>query len=384
MKIYKLKPCPEGHHKVLKVENLDILRERKHDLSSIKPIKDLWNPFYVTLIKDKPKWPTVDTPGLFPGFFVIRQRIVDLIGDVLIKYGELLPLHSSDDSFFIYNVNNIIYDALDIKNSSIFFTRYPGCSAMTSVDIFKFHEDSIGESSIFRIPQFYIDKAYPDIYVTEDFKNLVRRKKIVGWQFEMIWDSQNPNFHDQRWRLEQWLHVKKVRDAEEKKALSSYSDSKFESYKSRELSEDEFVSVQNSISCGFKFLNENGYTINEKDSPRIVIEAISDLIDKLRNLLDPEYSIIIGILFGEQVCKEYGWSWSIIEDISNNECFYGIISNDSLVFVKPLSFISQYFADLTIEKSVLIMFNILKDTHRIPIKLIPSNLVPFLLPGNDW
>ncbi|MEN9223102.1 MAG: hypothetical protein Q6M04_11770 [Thermostichus sp. BF3_bins_97] len=106
---------------------------------------------------------------------IVSQRAVDLLGDILLANGELLPLiYEGEDTYFAYNVTNII-DVLDKEE-----TQRRNRSSITRP---AFCLDKIGDNIIFKVPETRLVRTY----VTDGFIEKVQSTPLTGFKFRHLW-----------------------------------------------------------------------------------------------------------------------------------------------------------------------------------------------------
>lgn len=147
------------------------------------PKGDSWRPVRV--------WPEHDPnrkrqrpPGDFPSLLrppVFSRRAVDCIGDVLRANGELLPLDCESGEYYVYNVTNLT-DALDEDRSQI---NRGEDGRVWSVWNPHFRPEALEGELIFKLVQH----PTGDVYVTDEFVELVRMHRLKGFKFREVWNS---------------------------------------------------------------------------------------------------------------------------------------------------------------------------------------------------
>lgn len=147
-----------------------------------EPMAATWEPVKMRLLDEgKKKLKLGDFPGhpIAPFF---SQRAVDALGDVLEAAGELLPVQCDGNTYYAYNVLNIV-DAIDedrsekvlFSDGSIMrFTRY----------VFK--PSALAKQFIFKIPLW---KHASTIFVTDAFKGRVDEAGLCGFDLKLLWEE---------------------------------------------------------------------------------------------------------------------------------------------------------------------------------------------------
>jgi hypothetical protein len=142
------------------------------------PIGSSWRPFRVWW---DPNSSTRDL-GDFPGFPepVVSGRVVEALGDVLRRHGELLELLSDDGEFYIYNVTDVA-DALDEAASS--GERFSSGRYM-HIQKRVFRPDVVGKHELFKIPQLR-----NEVHCTDAFRTRVEEAGLRGFAPVELWSE---------------------------------------------------------------------------------------------------------------------------------------------------------------------------------------------------
>jgi hypothetical protein len=124
--------------------------------------------------------PFNDYPCIMLRYPAFSQRAVDGMGDMLIKYGELLPLVSPfSRNYYFYNITSIS-GALDVEYSSIRWLE-EGYKA-ADIHHFEFDGSQLENAFIFRLRQM------PRmVIVTDSFVRRVQELGLNGFDFDQIW-----------------------------------------------------------------------------------------------------------------------------------------------------------------------------------------------------
>jgi hypothetical protein len=147
--------------------------------------------------KPRPDVQFQSTTSLF-----ISEKKKDLIEDISKNNFTFLPIYYPNEIFYFVQFKNYL-NCIDRENS--FYTASKKTS-YHSIQIFSFHQEVIKDQYLFIPPD------YRNLYATENFRQYVQQNNLKGLDFKLIWDSEDPNYHDQRYRLEQWNHIKNMRD----------------------------------------------------------------------------------------------------------------------------------------------------------------------------
>jgi hypothetical protein len=126
-----------------------------------------------------------DAPWLERHALIFRPKVVDKMGDFLLKYGELLPLLCANEKekLFLYNPTQVL-DALDETRSSI--VRFDSGRIMM-IDRYEFLAEKIKSAEIFKIRQLRVSPTF----VSQTFVSLWKKSELKGLKFDEVWDSQS-------------------------------------------------------------------------------------------------------------------------------------------------------------------------------------------------
>lgn len=114
---------------------------------------------------------------------VFSKKCVDILGNELEKFGEFLSLSCKGKTYYVFNLMNYIF-ALDKNNSEV---RYWEDGTVKSIVKFTFEESKVKNQFIFRLKE----TTHMDIYVTDKLVNIVKNHKLKGFEFKLIWSSDN-------------------------------------------------------------------------------------------------------------------------------------------------------------------------------------------------
>jgi hypothetical protein len=123
--------------------------------------------------------PLPDCP-VFTTSAVFSQRAVDVLLDLLIENGEILPLACEEGDFFVFNVIRVL-DALDEERSELRRFGRNGRGRVKRIVRHAFFPERI-TASIFRIPQKPLR-----VYVTQGFVDRVESAGLTGFDFTPVW-----------------------------------------------------------------------------------------------------------------------------------------------------------------------------------------------------
>jgi hypothetical protein len=155
----------------------------KYFLPTINP-NDLkvWNPPIIKEEMEKGRpLRQGDSHSSWMGGCIVSQNMVDKIGNILKKYGELFPFEVEDreDKLYRYWVTNeISFSKVDKKKSKFFDNNYSDNNVF-KIEKLVFLEDAETNDMIFRITEEY-EKT---IFVTSEFIDIVKDNNLKGFNF---------------------------------------------------------------------------------------------------------------------------------------------------------------------------------------------------------
>lgn len=121
-----------------------------------------------------PDFPVFSTSAVF------SRRAVDVLLDLLIENGEILPLACDEGDFFVFNLTRVL-DALDEPASELRRFGRNGRGRVKRIVRHAFVPERV-TASIFRIPQKPLR-----IYVTQRFVDRVDGAGLTGFDFTPVW-----------------------------------------------------------------------------------------------------------------------------------------------------------------------------------------------------
>jgi hypothetical protein len=144
------------------------------------PIEN-WHSPEMKLVVEQEEGPSQysDFPWLGRHAPLLRKPAVDALGEVLRRYGQILPLRG--ERVWLWNVTNVLA-ALDEEGSDI--VRFDHGDILT-IERYKFRPDVIAGSEIFKLPI----RASP-VFVNSLFVERVRQADLKCVSFDPIWSAQ--------------------------------------------------------------------------------------------------------------------------------------------------------------------------------------------------
>ncbi|WP_297559270.1 hypothetical protein [Meiothermus sp.] len=142
---------------------------------------------------------------------IMDEYVFQLFDDCLYGSGELLPLKSTGDSpYYLFNCTKVI-DVLDTKRGHYnWLSGYRGKVASAAY-VLAFKKLPAG-LDLFRVPQ--LSKM---LFASEEFSIRIREEGQCNKRLrsnvrcDLVWDSDDPTYWDERYPPEQWERVKKLK-----------------------------------------------------------------------------------------------------------------------------------------------------------------------------
>lgn len=149
-----------------------------------EPIGSVWRSWPGGL--HDPALPRGDFFPVLPGAIGVHGSGLKIVGDVLSRCGELLPLQLNDASeSYVFNCTCVATGALDNERS---VRRVLAGKWLMEPTTYVFHPAIVSKLAIFRIPQqinslFCVSGGAPD----RDFKRLIDLRALQGLRFIQVW-----------------------------------------------------------------------------------------------------------------------------------------------------------------------------------------------------
>jgi hypothetical protein len=327
-----------------------------------RSIKDIWKPIKAAwYLHNKPKAKPLDfTLAGIPKVFGLTQRAVDILADLL-TFGELLPVDTSDGPVYLYNPPHP--DALDEAESV--FKKYDD-GRFDIIELHSFYEEKLQDIHLFKIP----GQPYYYHYCTEEFKDRCKEHKLLGIDFRLVWDSENPDFRDERFSPEHWAEIKEKLLV--KKGLAepvvpavpvAPTPKKYKPSE-RPLNAEDYPDMLGAMEAALEFIDQ---VVKKKlalvSEPKAIVEAIYETFNSLGSVsLNSEEKIDrgleLGLLWGEQFVRAYKWQWLYIHDI------FAITPENRAFYIHPGDAFDKLFETQNATNTALLLFNMMGIPER--------------------
>jgi hypothetical protein len=178
LKIYSLSTINTGFE-TLVLENNDEVFPKYFNPNFNGHVIDKWGEVKVRTHR---KGKRTDAPSFLTGMPIISRRAAEVFSEHLHEKIQILPLTHEQHEYVIVNVINVI-DALDYNHAEI--KRFTSGNIQDIVT-YSFHPHVIQNELIFKIPEYPQNK----IFVTDSFREIIEANKLIGFRFDLIWNSE--------------------------------------------------------------------------------------------------------------------------------------------------------------------------------------------------
>ncbi len=166
-------------------DNLIPIKEEDWNLLRFDGIRlsNIWKSIPVRVIEDRKK---SDTPGLSAGIPVFSSRSIEVLNDLMADSVEILPLRCRKGDYYAINVLNVL-DCIDYESSE--FKKFENSGRIMRFIKYSFKPNYVNGKHIFKI----VDEPVRRPFVSDEFRNRVLDNELVGFKFDLVWDSELGN-----------------------------------------------------------------------------------------------------------------------------------------------------------------------------------------------
>jgi hypothetical protein len=150
------------------------------------PKSNIWSPPPVYLFQ--PKLQKGDFFNFYLDILISSPRATELLHNLFVEAGELLPLPYNDEVFTLLNVTECI-NCLDQSNTKWIVNETTNVRVM--IGHYAFHTNRFSESCLFKIPE----TSKGEILVVEglrdpkdEFRYKVDKLGLKGLKFQLLWE----------------------------------------------------------------------------------------------------------------------------------------------------------------------------------------------------
>ena len=252
-----------------------------------------------------------DTPLLVPGLAcVLSRRAADRMGELLLRYGELLPVDCDEGEFVIYHCMNQLDGALDMEHSEGGRARD---GRLLSLKKPAFQPEAVRGQDVFTVvkPNPYT------LFGSDRFVQLANASGLVGMRFVAVWrEERTPEMPRSDVSIGCLTRRATGADPLPKKAA---------------------MMIQQTVAAAQRVISVDlGHTPLAE-----IVQKIQDAID----VNDPQsnqtigeatlLAATLGTLWAEIICRELGWEWAWVREGDTEGA--GIVSptRSHVVFPQP-------------------------------------------------
>ena len=132
---------------------------------------------YVYGIKSK-KNKNFDFSQICNPFFIVSKNALIYLEEILLEYGELIPIEKPFDNFMFFHCTNIVNALIPEKSKIVWLDKEKGW--ISGINSFTLDKKNIGNSEIFRLPE----ANYRYTFFGEKFKALIEANNLKGIDFD--------------------------------------------------------------------------------------------------------------------------------------------------------------------------------------------------------
>ncbi|NJK45670.1 MAG: hypothetical protein HC933_16660 [Pleurocapsa sp. SU_196_0] len=362
MKIYELIPLHHPRQPHLEVIDLEVYKTYSSQLQHVVPLAPHWRPFSVATVQGR----NLDTPFMmpfvWPGVLPVSHRMVEALQDQFLGCGELLPLAPIEEGYAIFHPTVLLEHALELPSSHLGGDLHDPTFTLTRVQIHAFQPEQVSNALVFRIPQYRQNRPFHAVYATDTFKRAVDGFKArggkVSWSFPLVWDSENPEYHDERYRLEQWRHIQQRFKLERAGQLPPPPPPRVHQWRTLFEADDLDLEIQaENRQGGLELLRKSGESIDGTESPDIIVQTIARVVERSRGPRG-DGGAELGALWGEQVSRAYGWQRLFIGETTNRDDGSSpiLVSSDRAVWISAIYFVHAALIGKTPSSELVTVF----------------------------
>ena len=120
------------------------------------------------------------------------------------------------------------------------------------------------------------------------------------------------------------------------------------------------------------------FQISDSSDSKRVVEQIKDIVDGILKTGEfpkryselADVAVNLGCLFGEALCKGYGWRWMDYGD--ENNCFHGVVSPQGFFSHAPMEYMYKVLSGNNLgldgknDNTILLLYNMLEHIDDTP------------------
>jgi hypothetical protein len=178
----------------------NFFREFSRNYSRNQPIIEVWkNPRADEFKYKEYPFPDMTRIAAEATVYLFSQSTLEKIGSTIKNDGEILPFQGQKLSYSWFRILQVL-NVLK-TDGAMGFTANP--EYIPYLEKYDFHTDPLENIYLFHIVN------HPGTFATDLFVDLVKQHDFKGLDFLLIWDSENPDYVDERFKPEVWAEIKK-------------------------------------------------------------------------------------------------------------------------------------------------------------------------------
>lgn len=178
MKVWKMWRVNQKYDDLVPVDEYTVEEMQSYDGRSHK---DSWIPKEVKRMQPANKRLLGDLSS-YLGEPVFSFNALEKLSDLIDNDVEVLPLINDEGDFSLINVTSVL-NAINYEKAS--YKTFSDGRIMRFIK-YVFNEDVIASCNIFKI----VDLPRGYVFVTDNFVNAVKKNKLKGFSFDLVWDSE--------------------------------------------------------------------------------------------------------------------------------------------------------------------------------------------------
>jgi hypothetical protein len=131
------------------------------------------------------------------GVHLFSEQVLQKIQNKIENDGEVLPFCSKSLSYSWFRITRVL-NALKLNPIQLAEMDH----YISYIEKYDFNEEILEGIYLFHLTN------HPGTFATDLFVDLVGINKFVGLRFQLIWDSENPDYIDERFKPEVWAEIK--------------------------------------------------------------------------------------------------------------------------------------------------------------------------------
>ncbi|QHW31023.1 hypothetical protein GZH47_09260 [Paenibacillus rhizovicinus] len=176
MKVWKITPSEES----IVVKRNDQTDDFIFRASEGESLRNEWKSIKLNVLR---KGRHKDFPRMIPGILLLGNKSLQKIEPLINQNVEFLNVENDEMAIMVCNVITVI-DCIDYERSEP--TYFKSTGRLSGFDKISFYPERVKDVPIFKAPE----TTSTEIYVSDEFRELVLMSKLKGLQFVEVYDSE--------------------------------------------------------------------------------------------------------------------------------------------------------------------------------------------------